>query len=265
MNTRLAVVFDFDDTLAHDSTSAFLASVGVDVPAFWKDTVQPLLAGGWDPMPAYMHAMVELSRSRPAGDRITRDRLAAFGPKVTLYPGVAEVFDHLRAAARAEREDAEVEFYCISSGIGDIVRHTPVSSQFRRVFSGEFATNEAGEIIFPKRLVSFTEKTRFLFAISKGVDDVNRRVDPETYRVPMSRIIFVGDGMTDVPCFSLVKRYDGVPVGVYDPNRPDKWGEKYDSFIGDRRVAGAYSANYQPGSDLHSFLLMAVRAIVRKI
>ena len=220
---------------------------------------------GWDPMPAYMRQMIELSRSRGEGDRITRDRLASFGPNVKLYPGVAALFDGLRTAAAEVRDDAEIEFYCISSGISEILRHTPIAHEFRRIFAGDFAYNDRGEITFPKRMVSFTEKTRFLFQISKGVDDVNRRVDPDSYRIPMSRILFIGDGTTDIPCFSLVKRYDGVAIGVYEKDRPDKWGEKYESFIGDRRVTSIYTANYQTGSDLHNFLLMAVRATAQKM
>ncbi len=265
MNTRMAVVFDFDDTLARDSTSAFLESLGVDAAGFWKHTVQPMLDDGWDPMPAYMHRMIELSRSRPPGDRITRDRLAAFGPNVAFFPGVVDLFDSLRQVVRAERDDAEIEFYCISSGVGEILRHTTIADRFRRLFAADFACNDDGEIAFPRRLVSFTEKTRFLFQISKGVDDVNQRVPSDSYRIPMSRIIFVGDGSTDIPCFSLVKRYEGVGIGVYDKDRPDKWGEKYESFIGDRRVTSMHATNYETGSDLHNMLVMSVRAMARKM
>ncbi len=263
MNTRIAVVFDFDDTLAHDSTSAFLASLGVDVEPFWRKTVHPLLERGWDPMPAYMHRMIELSQSRSAGDRITGERLAAFGPHVAMYPGVADVFGRLQAAAVEVRGDAEVEFYCISSGIGEILRHTRIAGEFRRIFAGDFAYNDSDEIIAAKRLVSFTEKTRFLFEISKGVDDVNQRVEPKDYRIPMNQIIFVGDGATDIPCFTLAKKFGGKGFAVYDPDQPDKWGEKF-RLIDDRRVTSMHTANYEVGSDLYNMLTMSVKAMAQK-
>ena len=63
MSDTIAVVFDFDDTLAPDSTSSFLANLGIDVPAFWQDEVQPLVDIGWDPIPAYLYKMIELAQN----------------------------------------------------------------------------------------------------------------------------------------------------------------------------------------------------------
>jgi len=59
MHETIAIIFDFDDTLAPDSTSGFLDRCGIDVPKFWKDDVQPLLDDGWDPIPAYLYMMIE--------------------------------------------------------------------------------------------------------------------------------------------------------------------------------------------------------------
>ena len=43
MQETIAVIFDFDDTLAPDSTSGLLSEIGTDVSAFWRDGVQQLL------------------------------------------------------------------------------------------------------------------------------------------------------------------------------------------------------------------------------
>ncbi|MGI9013037.1 MAG: haloacid dehalogenase-like hydrolase [Phycisphaerales bacterium] len=268
MSTRLAVVFDFDDTLAHDSTSGFLASIGVDVDHFWGTTVAALLEDGWDPIPAYLHAMIGHSKARNSGDRITLERLEHFGRTIEFFPGVPEIFDTLRTAAREVDSSIEIEFYLISSGIETILRATAIAHEFHDIWACRFhADAESSEICFPRNVVSFTEKTRFLFQISKGVvgpamrsrvHDVNRKVRDGQFRIPLNRMIFVGDGLTDVPCFALVKRYGGIPIGVYDAARPSKWEAAW-SFIEDGRVTSLHAAKFSPGDDLYNMLLMAVR------
>ena len=57
MSDVIALIFDFDDTLAPDSTSGFLETIGVDTQQFWTKRVDPLLAQDWDPVPAYLHQM----------------------------------------------------------------------------------------------------------------------------------------------------------------------------------------------------------------
>jgi hypothetical protein len=83
---RLAIIFDFDDTLTPDSTSAFLAFKGIQPDEFWINQVNPLLAQDWDPVPAYLYALIAESKNRP----ITKTDFAAFAPTVKPYPGLCE-------------------------------------------------------------------------------------------------------------------------------------------------------------------------------
>lgn len=273
MSKIIALVLDFDDTLAPDSTSGFLRTMGVDIPHFWGTHVQELLDHDWDPIPAYLWRMIELSNSRPEGERITRDRLAEWGRQIVFYDGVADLFDTLRDEAKQVDPEISVEFYIISSGIGEILGATSLHDRFKDVWACEFHYNERGEILYSRNVVSFTEKTKYLYRISKGqVGDkwrgkpfaVNERIEPDAYRIPFKQMIVVGDGHTDIPCFALVKRYGGYPFGVYDPNHPGKWGKAF-GFLTDQRVASLYTARYNPGSDLHNALRMAVNHIARQI
>ena len=268
MSTRIAVVFDFDDTLAPDSTTGFLESLGVDAHAFWNDRVGKRLADGWDPIPAYLYEMIQESRSRPPGDRITLGRMREFGGRIPFFPGVSDIFETLRGTARGIDPSIDVEFYLISSGIEAILRASSVAHEFHDIWGCSFHLSDDEEIVHPKNIVSFTEKTRFLFQISKGLigpaargrtADVNRKVRRGQYRIPLEQTIFVGDGQTDVPCFALIKRFGGLPIGVYDPDRPHKWDAAW-NFIEEQRVANLHSAKFRPGDDLHNTLLMAVKA-----
>lgn len=273
MHETIAVVFDFDDTLAPDTTSGFLRHAGIgDVAAFWRDDVAPLVDGGWDPVPAYLHQMIEAARSGRTAP-LRREALEEWGSQAPLHAGTDSLFQRLRHAAREANPRCNIEFYVISSGIGDVLRHTRIAHEFTDIWASEFHYDAAGDACFPSRIVSFTDKTRYLFHIQKGLIGptfrgqpfaVNRRLTPQQIRVPLDRMIFVGDGYTDIPCFSLLRQHGGTPIAVYDPHHEEKWRNAY-NFVRDGRVATLLSANYEPGSDLSNTLLMAVRAVADDI
>lgn len=253
MSDVIALIFDFDDTLASDSTSGFLESIGVDTASFWKDQVDPLLSRqDWDPVPAYLYQMIQLSREGGHG-LITQQRL--------------------RAAVRAEQPQVQLEFYLISSGIGDVVRSTPIAHEFTEIWASEFTYGADGGIEFPRRIVSFTDKTRYLFHIQKGIIgrdfrnkpfEVNRKVPEDRLRVPFDQMVFVGDGYTDIPCFSLIRRAGGFAFGVWDPKHRDKrsraWG-----FIEEGRVSNLNQARYDENAELYQWLEEAVTSLAGRI
>ncbi|MFA4914311.1 MAG: HAD family hydrolase [Burkholderiaceae bacterium] len=279
MSDVIALIFDFDDTLAPDSTTGFLASMGVDTAAFWKEQVDPLLfEQDWDPVPAYLYRMIELSRAGHHGV-ITRERLAQWGASLPLHKGVTTVFDRLRRAVRASHPQVSLEFYLISSGIGEVLRATPIAHEFTEIWASEFHYEDAdgkagaGGIRFPRRIVSFTDKTRYLFHIQKGIIgrdmrskpfEVNRKVPEDRLRVPFNQMVFVGDGYTDIPCFSLVRQGGGVAFGVWDRNHRDKrsraWG-----FIEDGRVSNLNQARYDDEAELYQWLEEAVDSLAARI
>ncbi len=269
----IALVFDFDDTLAPDSTSGFLQDIGVDVPAFWHEQVGPLLEReDWDPVPAYLYQMLALSRAGRHGP-ITRDRLCDWGRRLPLHDGVTTLFDRLRTRLHQAHPTVQLEFYLISSGIGDVLRATPIADAFSDIWASEFHYGADGAIEFPRRVVSFTDKTRYLFHIQKGIIgpesrnkpfEVNRKVDPDKLRVPFEQMIFVGDGYTDIPCFSLIRRSGGVAFGVWDPRHKEKrsraWG-----FIEDGRVSNLNHARFGEDAELYQLLEAAVESLASKI
>jgi hypothetical protein len=269
----IALVFDFDDTLAPDSSSGFLQEIGVDVPAFWHDRVGPLLDHeDWDPVPAYLYQMLALSRAGRHGP-ITRDRLRDWGRRLPLHEGVTTLFERLRTRLRQAHPTVQLEFYLISSGIGDVLRETPIAGEFSDIWASEFHYDADGAIEFPRRVVSFTDKTRYLFHIQKGIIgpesrnkpfEVNRKVDADKLRVPFEQMIFVGDGYTDIPCFSLIRRSGGVAFGVWDPRHKEKrsraWG-----FIEDGRVSNLNQARFGEDAELYQWLEAAVESLASKI
>jgi len=272
MQERIAVIFDFDDTLGPDSTTGFLKHAGVeDIEGFWKE-VGTMMEDDWDPVPAYLNHMVEASNDGRLPP-ITKDALMAWGKELPLFDGVEHVFAHLRSVARNANPRVTLEFYLISSGIGDVLRSTRIADEFTDIWASEFHYDENDHAITPRKIISFTDKMRYIFQVQKGVIGkaargkpfaVNKKVTTDQLRTPLNQMVFVGDGYTDIPCFSLIKQNGGIPIAVYDKNHTEKWGNAF-QFVMDERVSNLHSANYKQDSDLINFLSMAVRSLAERI
>ncbi|MDQ6967550.1 MAG: HAD family hydrolase [Mariprofundaceae bacterium] len=272
MQERIAVIFDFDDTLGPDSTTGFLEHAGLkDLDGFWKH-VGNMMAEDWDPVPAYLTHMIDAARQKHIRP-LTQKSLAKWGGELPLFDGVEDIFPHLRQVVKEANPQVTLEFYLISSGIGDVLRHTHIAHEFTDIWASEFHYNEDGNAVTPRKIISFTDKTRYIFQVQKGIVGkesrgepfaVNKRVPADQVRIPLDQMVFVGDGYTDIPCFSLIKQNGGIPIAVYDQRHTEKWGSAF-QFVADGRVSNLHSANYRQGSDLTNFLSMAVRSLAERI
>lgn len=125
-----------------------------------------------------------------------------------------------------------------------------------------------------KRSITFTEKTRYLFEINKGVKQsdsaknpflVNEDIAPDRRRVSFKNIVYVGDGLTDIPCFSLVKKFGGQAFGVFDPANAEKSKQAIQKFLLPKRVIGMYAPEYGSTQALGSLLRVWVTSRASEI
>lgn len=264
----LAVVFDFDDTLAPDSTTKFLVSKGVDPVSFWADAGK-LIAQGFDPALAWLKLFLDnVGDDKPFG-QLTNPELAAFGPTLDndFFPGVPGVFQDLQSIV-SEYEDVSIEFYIVSGGLRTLISSSEVvQANFKAVYGCELAGEIDGPLRYIKRCVTFTEKTRYIFEINKGIPQakadknaglVNAAVPPSERRIPLSNMIYVGDGMTDIPAFSLLDHNKGLGFGVFDPSDEAKAKRAFTEFLQSKRVTNMNPPNYESKQALGSLLRAAV-------
>jgi phosphoglycolate phosphatase-like HAD superfamily hydrolase len=269
---RIAIVFDFDDTLGVDTFDELLRRLDLDTEQFRHQRVQPLIDQGWDKVAARFYCLIQASHQRSSSDRVTQDSLMQIGQTFPIYEGVSEMFDRLHQIAEKLNPKTELEFYCITGGIGEIVRNTPIAKFFANIWGCEFHYNEHGEIEFLKRSISHTEKTRYLLQVAKGSDSPEgdgrafayRDVPESELHVPLSQIIYVGDGASDVPCFSLINDDNGIAIGVYKPNIEQKWGQDVE-VTQSQRVSNLAPADYHEQSELMQSLTLAVESLCKKI
>lgn len=263
----IAVVFDFDDTLMPDSTSKFLQSRGIDPGEFWPKS-GALIKEGYDQPCAYLKLLLDyVGDGKPLGS-LTNNSLSEFGESLDkeFFPGLPDFFDDLQAQlAKQPFKNIEVEFYIISGGLQAVLQGNGIVNKY---FSGAYGCQlggdpETGVLTHIKRSITFTEKTRYLFEINKGIKQTDSEVNPflvnedvkeEERRVPFRNIMYVGDGMTDIPCFSLVKKLKGQAIGVFDPENPGKTKQALEKFLIPTRVIGMYKPRYTPSDELGAIL-----------
>lgn len=271
--SRIAIAFDFDRTLIpDDSFHLLLKDSQLDVDDFIDNRVEPLFADGWDRYLAKAYCLVQESQQRKQ-NKITKNQLIELGKKLKLYDGVTEIFELLQQKVKEIDPEIELEFYLISGGFADIARSTSIAKYFKRIWGCEFQYSDRGEVEFIKRQMTHTEKTRYLYYLSKGIDKENEKdliynyqdLPEEKIHIPLSQVIYVGDGSSDIPCFTVINQYGGIPLGVYAQDcTADEW--KYlENISHSQKLSGLVPANYQENSKLIRSLVLAVDSIGKRI
>ena len=257
----VAILYDFDKTLCTQDMQnyGFIPSLGMVPEDFWR------LANsfGWrekmDGILAYMYTMIQASRDR--GVPLTRESLRRQGRRVTFFPGVEDWFARINRFG--EKQGVTVEHYVISSGLREIIEGSAIAGAFREIYASEFYYDESGAPVWPKMAVNFTTKTQFVYRINKGVLDVsndrdlNASMPDDSNRVPFPNMIYMGDGLSDVPCMKMMRAYGGQAIAVYqESNRPG-----VEDLLAKGRVDYIFPSDYRAGSALEA----TVQDIIRKM
>ena len=257
----IAFLYDFDKTLCTTDMQnyAFIPSLGMTPAEFWAEANGFGRQNRMDGILAYMYMMLREAerKARP----FTREDLVEKGRGVEFFPGVADWFGRINAFG--ESQGVRVEHYVISSGLREIIEGSSISGEFREIYASEFYYDGMGRPVWPKLAVNFTAKTQFVYRINKGVLDVsddktlNDSMPDDSKRVPFTNMIYIGDGLSDVPCMKMMRAYGGQAIAVYQAvNRTG-----VEELLARRRVDFIFPADYQEGSALDG----TVKNIIRKM
>ncbi len=261
----VAICYDFDKTLSPDNMQAqgYLQAIHYEnQDEFWKETMDLARTHDMDSNLAWMYLMLKGARGK---EIFRREMLARYGAMVELYDGVADWFD--RIDSYGEKRGITVEHYIISSGLREMIEGTCIADKFKRIYASSFYYDEAGVAIWPAQVVNFTDKTQYLFRISKGVLDVNDPAvndyfAPEDIRVPFANMVYIGDSETDIPCMKLVNSYNGYSVGVYDPKTGDK--RRVLKLLEENRIGYYAPADYTEGSEIDQLIKSVIDRVSEK-
>ena len=259
----IALIYDFDGTLAAGNMQEydFIPAVGKSNVEFWDASNRLAEEQDADQILTYMALMIREAQAK--GLSLRREAFQESGKKITLYPGVEEWFDRINAYG--EERGVRVLHYINSSGLKEIIEGTSIADKFRKIYACSFLYNVDGIAYWPGVAVNYTNKTQFIFKINKGVESVydtkqvNKYMEEKQRPVPFSRMIYVGDGTTDIPCMRLVKNFGGHSIAVYNPKDKAKRREM-NTLIRDNRVNHVCPADYSEGKEVDA----VVKAIIDK-
>ena len=257
----IALLYDFDKTLCTTDMEnyTFIPELGYTPAQFWQKANGFGRDNHMDGLLAYMYTMIHECREQ--NRRLDRDFLVRCGRDMVLFPGVREWFRRINAFG--QQLEVEIEHYVISSGLREIIEGSGIAHEFREIYACEFFYNEEGLACWPKLDVNFTNKTQFVYRINKGVLDVsddktlNDSMPDDSKRVPFHNMIYVGDGLSDVPCMKMMRSYGGQAIAVYQSaNRPG-----VEKLLEDGRVDFIFPADYSEGTALDA----TAKDILRRI
>ncbi len=260
----IALIYDFDGTLSPGNMQEydFIPAVGKSNKEFWSEANSLAEEQDADMVLTYMARMIQAAKSK--GLSLRREAFQESGRRVTLFRGVGEWFSRINAYGA--RKGIRILHYINSSGLKEIIEGTEIAHEFRKIYACSFLYDVDGIAYWPAVAVNYTNKTQFIFKINKGVESVfdaklvNRFIPENERPVPFRRMIYVGDGTTDIPCMRLVKNSGGHSIAVYNPEQK---GARRDmaSLIHDQRVSHVCPADYSEGSEMDTL----VKTIIDKI
>ena len=209
MSLKIAIAYDFDGTLAPGNMQehSFIPKLGINKEAFWKEANEKAMQQDMDEVLAYMQLM--LQKADEKNIPITKKAFLDYGEKIVFYKGVDTFFDRINKFAT--EKNVKIEHHIISSGIRDIIKGTSIAHYFKNIFASGFVFNANDVAVWPALAINYTNKTQYLFRINKGINNsydnskINKFVEFDKRPIPFSRMIYLGDGETDVPAMKMIK------------------------------------------------------------
>ncbi len=262
--TKVALIYDFDGTLSTTDMQDYglIPEFGMKPKDFWPIANQWSVDNGADQVTGSMYFFVKTAREM--GIKLTRENFRKAGQNIIYFKGVEEWFD--RMTAYGKDLNLQVEHYIISAGYEEIIEGCKIYKYFKNVFGCSFAYGEDGTPVWPARVINYSTKTQYLSKINKGLGKledrlVNEFMPDEERPIPFRRMIYFGDGSTDIPSMKLTKERNGTAIAVYNPKDTATSKKKALKLLKDGRVNFALPADYREGKQLD----VVIKTILDKI
>jgi len=289
----VAVIWDFDKTLIPGYMQAPLFErFGIDETVFWEEVnslpdIYQTRGTRVSKDTVYLNHLLSYIKNGPLKGLRNAD-LRALGKELKFYPGLPAFFSELKHVTRANaaflKHDIHLEHYIVSTGLAEIIRGSAIAAEVDDIFACEFVENPLPpnfsrqdelpiettcEISQIGTIVDNTIKTRFIFELNKGTNknpaiDVNATMAPEDRRIPIQNMLYIADGPSDVPVFSVVRKGGGKTYAVYNPEHASEFAQN-DALQQEGRVNAYGPADYTQHSSTALWLRLHVEKICHRI
>lgn len=250
----VALIYDFDGTLSPGNMQefGFIEAIGKSPKDFWEKNSKLSTESDADQILTYMHLMLKEAQNENIS--LQRKSFKEFGKKIELFDGVKDWFKLINDYGKSE--GIQIEHYINSSGLIEMIEGCSIAKEFKKIYACSYLYDVDGKAYWPAVAVNYTTKTQFLFKINKGIDSISDTIEVNKYkeesdrRIPFSRMIYFGDGETDVPCMKLVKDKGGHSIAVHQPRKTQK-KKKSEKLIAENRVNFVCPADYSKDKEIY--------------
>lgn len=288
----IAVIWDFDKTLIPGyMQDPLFKDYNIDAKEFWKEV--NALPGEYEKKgirtskdTIYLnHIITCVNQGIFKG--LNNKKLNEYGKSLKFYPGVPGIFKELKSVVESEHKydtfSIKVEHYIVSTGLSEIIKGSEIAEFVDGIWGCEFIEepirsnldikinshdDESGTLKQIGYMIDNTSKTRAIFEINKGSNkfeiDVNSKIDRDKRRVPFENMIYIADGPSDVPVFSILQQYGGKTFAIY-PKGDSKAFNQVNELIKDGRIDMYAEADYQNGTTANMWLKENVKMIAERI
>jgi len=266
----IALVYDFDGTLTPQPMQEYtiLPEIGIkNGKKFWDQVTKESSQSKGEEIVTYMRLMLEKCKSKRFA--LKAQRLKKLAKRIDYYPGVEGYFKRINAYVKKEfGTEVKLRHYIISAGLREIIAGTSIKKYFHRVFASEYYYDEYDAATFPNVIVNDTLKTQFIFRINKGKEklheNINEHMPMELRPIPFQNILYIGDGLTDVPCMTVIRENGGFAIAVYKLG-DSKGLEICKELLKAERADFISKADYKSGSELDRLIKLILGNMVQGI
>lgn len=282
MANIIAVIWDFDKTLVSEyMQTPIFENNGVDGSEFWKEVdsfAEEIKKTGVrvNADTCYLNFLIKYAQSGKFKD-LSNAKLREYGQRLQFYNGVPEIFDSIKNVVANEPKYQEygikVEHYIVSTGTAETIRGSVVNDYVEDIWGCELleAPNAEGKPVISEVICALdnTSKTRALFEINKGVGkqdgvDVNSTLAEEYRRVKFKNMIYIADGPSDIPAFSVVNKNGGSTFAIYPKGNITTFNQ-VEKTRHDGRINMYAEADYSEGTTAYMWICNKVREYADRI
>lgn len=283
MANIIAIVWDFDKTLVDGyMQDPIFQEYGVSASDFWKEVnslpekymkEQGVLV---NPDTIYLNQFIRYAKSGKFKG-LTNERLKEFGSKLKFYAGIPDIFEKTKNLIESnplyKAYDIKVEHYIVSTGMSQIIKGSSVMPYVEHVWGCELieGKDDDGDVCISEigYTIDNTSKTRALFEINKGVHHhegvkVNTKIPEEFRRVHFINMVYVADGPSDIPAFSLINKNNGATFAIY-PKGDMKAMKQVEQMRADGRVNMYAEADYTEGTTAYMWICNKITEFAERI
>ncbi len=284
MSNIIAVVWDFDKTLVDGYMQRpIFEEYGVDEEVFWDEVnklpeeVYRKQGVRMNPDIAYLNCFLREVGAEGRFPGLNNAKLRSFGAKQHFYPGAEELFARLTLLHNEypewEEYSIRVENYIVSTGFAEVIRGSVLAPYTKAIWGCELIETETEPPVLAEvgYSIDHTTKTRALFEINKGIlsrepgkMNVNTKIPEEKRRVQRKNMLYIADGPSDVPAFSVVNSGGGHTLAVYPRGDRAAFGQ-VSRLREDERIDAFAEADYRSDSTAAMWIVNTIENMAIEI